>query len=123
MAVTRILNKQKDIIIDQEGVMMRTKLALQTGDIAGLYETYRVPIPTKCKVAMFLVHQFETSDFDFMEIVEKEQILQSRFEAAQNIEIWRSCLAGAELVEQNRKMKEESMLARGELKPGYELFQ
>lgn len=46
-----------------------SKVALKRGDIEGLYDAYRIEVPTKCKVAMFLVHQFETSDFDFIEIV------------------------------------------------------
>ena len=52
---------------------MRIKLALQIGDIQSLYEMLNLQIPVKCKVAMFLVHQFETLDFNFIEIVDKEE--------------------------------------------------
>ena len=80
IASQRLVLKYKDMVIAQENLITRTKLALKSGNIDSLYSTYKISIPIKCKVAMFLVHQFETLDFDFIEIVDREELLQDKLE-------------------------------------------
>jgi len=68
----------------------------------------RVPMPTKCKVAMFLVSQFESSDFDFMEIVDREEQLQAQYEHLECLEIERSCEPGRLHVKRNESVKQQA---------------
>lgn len=60
---------------------------------------------------MFLVHQFETLDFNFVEIVDKEELLQEKYEKLQAQEIMKTGKGGAEHVLKNQEAKKAAAKA------------
>lgn len=62
-----------------EDQITRMKIALNLGDIEKLYETLKINIPRKIKMALWLVMQFESSDFNF-DVIYQEEKLQEHYE-------------------------------------------
>ena len=69
-----------------EDQITRMKIALNLGDIEKLYETLKINIPRKIKMALWLVMQFESSDFNF-DIIYQEEKLQEHYEQLEQQEI------------------------------------
>lgn len=63
--MTSLVSKMEKMLMAAEGQISRMKMALNLGDIEKLYDTMKVGIPKKIKMAMWLVMQFESSDFNF----------------------------------------------------------
>jgi hypothetical protein len=70
----RVMNRLQKMVMSAENMVGRVRLACQAADIERIYEAMDVPIPNKIKVAMFLVFQFESMDFNF-EMVHREDSL------------------------------------------------
>ena len=62
-----------------EDQITRLKLALNLGDIEKMYDTLKINIPRKIKLALWLVMQFESSDFNF-DVIYQEDRLQEHYE-------------------------------------------
>jgi len=103
VAAWRAVTKLEKVCVASEIQLERARTALQVGDIASLYTSLRVLMPTKCKVAMFLVNQFESSNFDFIDIVDREEELQEYYEDLERRETEASSNAGVALVEHNTR--------------------
>ena len=69
-----------------EDQITRMKIALNLGDIEKLYETLKINIPRKIKMALWLVMQFESSDFNF-DVIYQEEKLQEHYEQLEQQEI------------------------------------
>ena len=63
--------------MSSEKELMRLRCACKLGDIEQMYDTFCIDIPRKLKVALFLVYQFEHSDFNFGAVV-NEELLQDQ---------------------------------------------
>lgn len=73
-----------------ENMVSMVKVACQTTDIERMYECLDIPIPPKMRVAMYLVDQFETMDFNF-EVVYREDKLQAHYEGMLKEEVEKVC--------------------------------
>lgn len=47
---------------------------MRLGDLEQVYDSLKIDIPNKLKVALFLVDQFSRSDFDFKSIEREDQL-------------------------------------------------
>lgn len=63
-----------------EEMIARVKIAARLGDIERIYQVFDMDVPPKLRVAMFFIHQFETSEFGFTDMVYKEEQLQLKYE-------------------------------------------
>ena len=67
------------MVMSAEDQITRLKLALNLGDIEKMYDTLKINIPRKIKLALWLVMQFESSDFNF-DVIYQEDRLQEHYE-------------------------------------------
>ena len=70
----KINEKLKKMAMSAEDQVSRCRNSLKICDIERAYESMGVKMPNKMKVAMFLIFQFEHTDFSF-EIVYREAIM------------------------------------------------
>ena len=85
-AMTTLVFKMERMVSSAENQISRMKMALTLGDIEKLYDTLKVGIPKKIKMAMWLVMQFESSDFNF-DVIYNEEKLQEHYEMLEDLEI------------------------------------
>jgi len=97
-----VVLKMEKITMSAENVITRMKLALQMGDLEKMYEILKMKIPNKIKVALYMVYQFESSDFNF-DVVHEEDKLQEEYEQLEIEEI--SKAAGEAGNKVSKKMK------------------
>lgn len=82
----RLIDKMQKMVMSAEDQITRLKLALNLGDIEKLYDTLKINIPRKIKLALWLVMQFESSDFNF-DVIYQEERLQEHYEQLEQQEI------------------------------------
>ena len=75
----RLIDKMQKMVMSAEDQITRLKLALNLGDIEKMYDTLKINIPRKIKLALWLVMQFESSDFNF-DVIYQEDRLQEHYE-------------------------------------------
>ena len=63
--MTSLVYKMESMVTASESQIARCKMALNLGDIEKMYHTLKVGVPKKIKMAIWLVMQFESSDFNF----------------------------------------------------------
>jgi|APSaa5957512535_1039671.scaffolds.fasta_scaffold281091_2 hypothetical protein len=86
VAMTSLVVKMERMVSAAEGQIARMKTALNLGDIEKLYWTMKVGVPKKIKMAVWLVMQFESSDFNF-DVIYQEEKLQEHYEKLELEEI------------------------------------
>tara|TARA_B110000285_G_C15085220_1_gene595819 strand:+ start:1207 stop:1473 length:267 start_codon:yes stop_codon:yes gene_type:complete len=84
--MTSLVFKMEKMVQSAENQISRMKMALTLGDIEKLYDTLKVGIPKKIKMAIWLVMQFESSDFNF-DVIYNEEKLQEHYEMLEDLEI------------------------------------
>ena len=70
----RSLKKIEKIALAAESQISRLKISMRLGDLEQVYDSLKIDIPNKLKVALFLVDQFSRSDFDFKSIEREDQL-------------------------------------------------
>ena len=65
------------LAICAEKELSRLRISCQLGDLELIYETFNIDMPRKMKVALFLVYQFEHSDFNWGTVT-NEELLQEQ---------------------------------------------
>ncbi len=86
IAMTSLVFKMERMVMAAESQISRMKMALNLGDIEKLYQTLKVGVPKKIKMAIWLVMQFESSDFNF-DVIYQEEKLQAHYEKLEEDEI------------------------------------
>ena len=79
MFTEKILTKFKKMMMSSENMIAKVKVACECGDIERIYQALDIPMQPKIIVALYLVFQFESMDFNF-DIIYKEDQLQAQYE-------------------------------------------
>ena len=101
------------MLLDQEYVINRTKNALNQCNITSLYDTFNLILPSRMKVAEYLIFQFEHLNFNF-DVTLDEERLQDKYEEMQEYEVSHSGAgeAGDKWANRNENIRLEVALAR-----------
>ena len=80
------MDKIRKMNLSYECQVKKAKICAKTCDIDNLYVNLETPMPKQMKIAMYLVHEFENDDFDFLRVLEKEDDLQREYEEYEKTE-------------------------------------
>lgn len=72
--------------ISSDNQIQRLKISLKVCDIDLVYDSLKVEMPKKMKIAMFLIKEFDSVDFNF-QIADREEKLQAEYERMEHEEI------------------------------------
>lgn len=72
--------------MSSEDQVQRLKISLKICDIERVYDCLKIDMPNKMKIAMFLIKEFDSLDFNFA-IADREDLLQAEYEAMEHEEI------------------------------------
>ena len=71
-AMESLVKKMEKMQSSFEREIGRVKISLKIGEVERLYEQLDVQMPRKIRVALFLIMQFESNEFNMDETVYKE---------------------------------------------------
>lgn len=99
------VQRMERLAMSAEKELTRLRIACQLGDIENIYDTFQVDIPRKLKVALFLIYQFEHSDFNFSAVTNEELLQDQIVQLEEERLILAAQEAGAKLVKQRQSKK------------------
>ena len=80
------MDKVRKMNLSYECQLKKAKICAKLCDVDNLYVNLEVAMPKQMKIAMYLVHEFESDNFDFKNALMREDQLQAEYEEYERTE-------------------------------------